>query len=98
MSLHMRISSKHRGEVDMAFDNEMFASRLRELRRIKSAAENRDVSQREVSEACGVSEAAYATYERGESTPNLVRAYALADFYNVRLDELCVRDHEKEVG
>ncbi len=59
-----------------------FPQRLRTLR------ERRRVSRRVLSELCGLSKNMIARYERGERVPSLIEATALADFFDVSLDEL----------
>ena len=45
----------------------------------------------ELAELCGLSKNAVARYERGERVPDIRTARALADFFNVSLDELVGR-------
>ena len=59
-----------------------FSKNLRQLR------ERRRVSRRVLSELCGLSKNSIARYERGERVPSLPDAAALADFFQVTLDDL----------
>lgn len=52
------------------------------------------VSQREVAEAIGITSSVLSNYEKGTKSPSLEIAYALADYYDVTLDELCGRSLE----
>lgn len=67
------------------------AARLRELRRIKSAKDDRDVSRREVAEAIGVSVASVSNWESGTTAVDLEDAWKLADYYGVTMGELAGR-------
>ena len=59
-----------------------FSKNLRQLR------ERRRISRRVLSELCGLSKNSIARYERGERVPSLPDAAALADFFQVTLDDL----------
>lgn len=48
-------------------------------------------SQREAANAVGVSAETIANYESGETCPNVLNAWALADYYGVSLDDLVGR-------
>lgn len=48
----------------------------------------RKLSQEQVAEAVGVSRQAYTRWEKGETVPDIKNCAALADFYEVSLDEL----------
>lgn len=52
------------------------------------------VSQREVAEVVGITSSVLSNYEKGLKFPSLEIAYALADYYDVTLDELCGRSLE----
>ena len=60
-----------------------FSRRLTELR------ERRRISRKALAELCGLSKNAVARYERGERVPDIHPARALADFFQITLDELC---------
>lgn len=64
---------------------EGFPERLRQLRK------DRRVSQRTLSELCGLSKNAVARYESGERTPTMPTLEALADFFGVTMDDLAGR-------
>lgn len=49
------------------------------------------LSQTALANRIGISWRAYQTYERGEREPTLSTLIALADFYDVSLDELVCR-------
>ena len=51
----------------------------------------RGLSQKEVATAIGAGVRAYQRYEYGEREPQLSVLIALADFYNISLDELVCR-------
>lgn len=70
---------------------ESIAARLRELRRLKSAKEDRDISQREVAEAVGVSEASISNWETARSGIGYEDAWKLADYYEVSINDLAGR-------
>ena len=68
----------------MTFSEHLY--QLRVLRRL---------SQKEVATAIGVTTLTYQRYEHGEREPNLSRLIALADFYNLSLDQLVCRTREE---
>ena len=63
-----------------------FAEHLLELRK-KSG-----LKQTEIAEIVGISFRTYQTYERGEREPGLSVLIALADYYNISLDDLACRE------
>ncbi len=50
------------------------------------------LTQQAVAEGAGMCLRAYQNYERGLREPKINAAIALADFYNISLDELVCRD------
>ena len=62
-----------------------FAEHLLQLRK------ERGLKQPELVEQLGISLRAYQYYERGEREPALSTLIALADFYDISLDELFCR-------
>ena len=64
---------------------EGFPERLRQLRK------NQHISQRTLSELCGLSKNAVARYESGERIPTLPTLEALVDFFGVTMDNLAGR-------
>ena len=60
----------------------MISENLLTLRKMKK------LSQEQVAEAVGVSRQAYTRWEKGETVPDIKNCAALADFYEVSLDEL----------
>lgn len=55
------------------------------------------MTQEEVAEKVGVSRQAYAKWEKGESVPDMVSCVALADLFQVTVDDL-IRYSEKDSG
>lgn len=68
----------------------MFSEHLLQLRKA------RGLKQTELASHIGISWRAYQTYERGEREPQMSTLIALADFYDISLDELVCRDWPKE--
>lgn len=60
-------------------------TKLLELRKSKN------LLQREVAFACGLTTAAYGSYEKGDREPTLKTLCKLADFFSVTVDELLGR-------
>lgn len=60
-------------------------TKLLELRKSKN------MLQREVAFACGITTAAYGSYEKGDREPTLETLSKLADFFGVTVDELLGR-------
>lgn len=69
----------------------MLNENLLTLRKMKK------LSQEQVAEEVGVSRQAYAKWESGETTPDVVACMQLAKFYDVSLDEL-VNHSQKSFG
>ena len=67
-------------------ESDPFAAKLRALRRRKN------VSCARVSELCGLNKDAVRRYERGEARPGLDALLALADYFDVTLDQLVGRN------
>lgn len=53
---------------------------------------NRNYKQQEVAEGAGLSLRAYQNYERGQREPQMSVLIALADFYELSLDDLVCRE------
>ena len=66
-----------------------FAARLRTIRMEKGA------KQREVAEYLGVHLRTYQLYEEGKNEPSLAKLVALADYFQVTLDDLVGRNMER---
>ncbi len=66
-----------------------FPDRLRGLR------ERRGISRRMLSELCGLPHDSVRRFERGEMSPTIEAAAAIADFFDVSLDWLVGRTHRK---
>lgn len=60
-------------------------TKLLELRKSKN------LLQKEVAFACGITTAAYGSYEKGDREPTLETLSKLADFFGVTVDELLGR-------
>ena len=54
--------------------------------------EDRGVKQKEIAQVLGISLHAYQRFEYGEQEPRLSVLVALADFYNMSVDELICRE------
>lgn len=67
-----------------------FSEHLLQLRKA------RKLKQTELAPHIGISWRTYQTYERGEREPQMSTLIALADFYNISLDELVCRDWPKK--
>ena len=63
-------------------------TKLFELRKSKN------LLQREVAFACGLTTAAYGSYEKGDREPTLETLGKLADFFEVSVDELLGRTQQ----
>lgn len=57
--------------------------------------EKKKISQKELAKAIGISVHAYQRFEYGEQEPRLSVLIALADFYDLSLDELVCRERSK---
>lgn len=64
---------------------EGFPERLRQLRK------RHNISQRTLSELCGLGKNAIARYESGERVPTLPVLLVIADYFMVTLDDLAGR-------
>lgn len=78
----------------------LYAERLRHLaihrqltlcRRIRALRDYHKLTQFEVAEKLGISQAAYSRLEKGEVEVSVMKLIALCEIYDVRLQEL-VRD------
>ena len=69
----------------------MLEQNLVTLRKLKG------MSQEQVAEVAGVSRQAYAKWENGETTPDIKSCMALANLFDVSLDDL-VNHSESETG
>ncbi len=59
---------------------------------------SKKISLEELADIIGVSRQAISKWESGETTPDLTNAIALADFYNMTVDELISRKTENNDG
>ncbi len=62
-----------------------FPNRLQKLR------ERRQISQKTLGELCGLSKNMIARYERGQREPSVETLVAIADFFDVSVDDLLGR-------
>ena len=62
-----------------------FPARLRQLR------QRRGISQRALSDLCGLGKSTVARYESGERVPTLAALEAIAEYFGVTLDDLAGR-------
>ena len=60
--------------------------------RLKERREALGMTQRQVADAVGIAESAYQRYEYGDRTPPMETLIALADLYDISLDELVCRE------
>lgn len=67
-----------------------FSEKLMELRK------NAGLTQQEAAKGAGLSLRGYQNYEHGLREPKIPVLIALADFYNISLDELVCRDWPRE--
>lgn len=67
-----------------------FSEKLMELR------ENAGLTQQETAKGAGLSLRGYQNYEHGLREPKIPVLIALADFYDISLDELVCRDWPRE--
>jgi len=65
---------------------EIFAEHLRNIRKSKN------LTQKQVAEGIGVAECIYQRYEHGKTKPSFDSLWALADFFDVSMDDLMGRD------
>lgn len=70
----------------------LFAERLKELRT------NRNLTQKQVYSAIGMSALGYQQYEYGEREPAYQKLLALADFFDVSLDYLTGRTNTPAIN
>jgi len=59
---------------------------------LKSIRKSKGLTQRNVAVGIDVSERIYQRYERDESKPSFENLWALADFFEISVDELMGRD------
>ena len=62
---------------------------------LKMIRENRHISQAELAKKIGVNQAAISLWEDNKRTPTIDNCVAMADFYEITLDELIGRDFKK---
>ena len=67
-----------------------FPERILEIKREKN------LLQKDIAAAIGITVRIYQRYEKGEAQPTLPVLIALADYFNVSLDYLCGRSDIKE--
>src|SRR5690625_1043554 len=77
----------------MKYMNDTKNNIARNLRYLRNS---HGLSQEEVAEKIGVSRQSVAKWENGESLPDIIKCEALADLYQVSLNDLVRYDPEKE--
>lgn len=55
----------------------------------------RNVLQKDIADSLGIAIRTYQRYEQGEREPDLSTLIALADYYNISLDDLACREFRK---
>lgn len=60
--------------------------------KLKSLRLDRNLSQRDLAKATGISQQALSFWEQNKRTPNMDDCIVLADFYDISLDELVARN------
>ncbi len=65
------------------------------ISRIKELREDRDLLQKEVAEALGISQIVYSRYETGIRLMPLDKLATLADYYEVSIDYILGRTDER---
>lgn len=73
-------------------DNDIFASRILELR------DSLSLTQEAFTQGLGVTPAALSSYEQGTKKPSLKTVIKIATKYNVSIDWLCGLSEKKEAG
>lgn len=66
--------------------------------RLKNLRVERNLTQKQVYEAIGLSSLGYQRYEYGQREPAFQKLLALADFFNVSIDYLVGRTDNPEVN
>ncbi|MBQ8658423.1 MAG: helix-turn-helix transcriptional regulator [Clostridia bacterium] len=61
----------------------------------KELRNEKNLSQRDLAKATGISQQAISFWEQNKRTPNMDDCIILADFYEISLDELVGRDRKK---
>lgn len=61
-------------------------------KKLKSLRLDRNLSQRDLAKATGISQQAISFWEQNKRTPNMDDCIVLADFYDISLDELVARN------
>ena len=63
---------------------------------VKFLRENRAITQKDMAQRLGISLHGYQKFEYGLQEPRMSTLIALADFYEISLDELVCRDFERD--
>ncbi len=66
----------------------LFSKNLRYLR-LKNG-----MTQKEAADLCGLTRSSYTYYESGTSTPPIYKLYLLAEYFEVKVDDLLIEDLE----
>lgn len=59
--------------------------------KIKSLRKSRSLSQRKLAEAMGTDQRTISSWEVGRNEPTIFNCIAMADYFDITLDELCGR-------
>lgn len=86
----LRVILNKRGVKSMNSSNNNISANLRYLRN------RRRLSQEEVAEQVGVTRQAVAKWEKGDTLPDILNCEALADLFDVSLNDLVRYDPEQE--
>ena len=62
---------------------------------LKAHRESKNISQSELAKIIGVNQATISLWEDNKRTPTIDNCVAMADFYEITLDELIGRDFKK---
>ncbi|MBE7086030.1 MAG: helix-turn-helix transcriptional regulator [Clostridiales bacterium] len=62
---------------------------------LKAHRESKNISQSELAKKIGVNQATISLWEDNKRTPTIDNCVAMADFYEITLDELIGRDFKK---
>lgn len=60
-------------------------------KRIKDMRQKHEMTIKQVQDACGISAAAVCKWQNGQTMPTLDNLLILSDLWNVKLDDLVVR-------
>ena len=67
-------------------------------KRLKAIRKEFGLNQEEVARDLGLSAGGYRLYEQGKGYPDVPRLYALAEYFNVSVEDLLGRTDKREVN